>query len=172
MRSDTHQPHLFTQPLPQSDANPPSVPASLGPLLSRQVAHLVTPGPDGTPRWGDEALCLIRLSEFCKLIEPSPKGRPRHVSALYRYMRRGIGGVRLEGWKLPDGWYTSLAAWYGFVARLTEMKRGVPSSPPPAQQRAGQRRHVSLEAQIETVRAQLRRKPKKTKEQGQSPPSR
>jgi hypothetical protein len=152
------QPHSPDPSLLGCEFNEPCSQVAVRLIPRPRLNTLVEPGPDGKPRWSAEALRLIPLSELTKLIEPGPRGKPRHVSALYRYLKRGVGGIRLEGWKLPEGFHASLAGWYTFLSKLTtahldESRPGLGTRP-----RVSADKARSVEDQIERLRANLRKK--------------
>jgi len=94
---------------------------------------------------------LIPLSKLPAYIPPARNGRKRHPSSVFRYVQKGVGGVRLEARRLPNGLYTSLAAWDRFVARLSGASQYNCSelSQVPA------KKHRIIEAEIETLRASM-----------------
>jgi hypothetical protein len=111
----------------------------------------------------DEGSALVRLSDMPKHIQAGRNGRKRHTSTIYRYIFRGIGGVKLEAWRLPDGWYSSRDAWARFIDRLTVAGRGAPQ-PSRVQSAAPAKRQRSVEAEIEAVRTSIKRRAGKTEE--------
>jgi hypothetical protein len=100
----------------------------------------------------------IRPVELTKLIPPGPRGKRRHVATIYRYIMKGVRGIRLEAEQLPDGLYTSVEAWHRFVQGLTVAR--FPGTIPPTgtANRAEGKKQWAVEAEIEAVRATLRRK--------------
>lgn len=100
---------------------------------------------------------LISLSQLSKHLPPSRNGKRRHVSSVYRYALRGSRGIRLETKQLPDGLYTSLDAWDRFVQKLTAARLGFAAPPEAPDSAPPVRRHRSVSAEIERVRASLRR---------------
>ncbi len=106
----------------------------------------------------EPASCLRRLSELPKHIPPGRDGKRRHTSTIYRYVFRGVRGIRLEAWRLPDGWYSSPSAWARFVERLTAALRAAPALPRNLPTRSSTNRQSAVEAEIEAVRASIGRK--------------
>ena len=60
---------------------------------------------------------LIPLAEVPKLLPARPSGRRLHVSAVYRWVSRGVGGVRLEAIKIGGTKYASVQAIQRFGER-------------------------------------------------------
>jgi hypothetical protein len=110
-----------------------------------------------------EGSALIRLSEMPRYIPAGRNGKKRHASSVYRYVFKGVRGIKLEAWRLPDGWYSSRDAWARFVERLTVAGRGTPPSPR-ARCAAPARRQSAVEAEIEAVRASIGRRAASAKE--------
>jgi hypothetical protein len=100
---------------------------------------------------------FVPLSQLPNLIAPARSGKKRTPSSIHRWRTRGVRGVHLQAWKLPDGWYTTLDAYHDFIRRLTEVctTPNQHASPPPLAQPKPQ---LQLEAEIEAVRASLRKK--------------
>lgn len=101
----------------------------------------------------------IRLSprELIKLIPPGPRGKRRNVSCVYRYMERGVRGIKLDFEQHPDGRRTSLEAYQRFVERLTaECQTRTPVEITPSRHHIKQQ--TVVEKEIEVLRASLRRK--------------
>jgi hypothetical protein len=55
------------------------------------------------------------------------RGRPTHPSTIYRWMKDGVRGVRLESVRLGGCTYTSREAIQQFAERLTEPNTSVTS---------------------------------------------
>ena len=68
---------------------------------------------------------LVRISDVPKHLPPRPTGKRVHISAVYRWLLRGIRGVRLESLKIGGTTYTSKEALQRFADRLT----GPPADP-------------------------------------------
>lgn len=111
-----------------------------------------------------EGSSLIRLSDMPKHVPAGRNGKKRHTSTIYRYVFRGVAGVRLEAWRLPDGWYSSREAWARFVERITVACRGTPQ-PTRVQSSAPAKRQSSVEAEIEAVRASIGRRAASSKKE-------
>jgi hypothetical protein len=54
-----------------------------------------------------------------------PSGKKLHVSAVYRWLQRGVGGVRLESVKVGGTTYTSVEA----IARFAQASRAATDRP-------------------------------------------
>jgi hypothetical protein len=79
---------------------------------------------------------LLTLSAAARDL-PGPSGRGLHVSTLWRWMQRGIRGVRLETCMIGGTRYTSREALERFVARTTAAADdAVPTIRTPKQQRS------------------------------------
>lgn len=80
---------------------------------------------------------LLPLREVPKRLPPRPNGRRLHISAVYRWVQRGVRGVVLETVRVGGTTYTSVEALQRFAEAQT---RGSPPSragpPPQARQRA------------------------------------
>ena len=72
---------------------------------------------------------LVHVRMVPRLLPPRPNGRRVHISAVYRWMSRGVRGVRLESVKVGGSTYTSVEALQRFADRLSEARPGnVPGS--------------------------------------------
>lgn len=100
---------------------------------------------------------LIRLADLPKHITPGRGGKRRHASAVYRYAERGVRGILLETWQLPDAKYTTLDAWDNFVRRLTAARKQ-PEVAASKTLPVHENRQRKIEVEIENVRATLRKK--------------
>jgi hypothetical protein len=98
----------------------------------------------------------VRLSQFSKYAPAGRTGKPRHVSAFFRYAKRGVRGVKLRVEQHPDGLYTCLEWWDEFIRELTASRSG--SQKQPASRRTQSNRQNSIEGEIEQVRKTLRGK--------------
>jgi hypothetical protein len=67
---------------------------------------------------------LIPLREVPRLLPPHPNGKRVHISACYRWISRGVRGVKLEAIRVGGTTYTSLEALQRFSDRL-----GAPGAP-------------------------------------------
>ncbi|MBI2808657.1 MAG: hypothetical protein HYX68_27020 [Planctomycetes bacterium] len=113
---------------------------------------------------------LIRLADMPNHVPPGRNGKKRHKTTIFRYATRGVAGVRLEVWRLPDGWYSSREAWDRFVEQLTAARRTGPSTPRVLSPTAAKRQN-SVEAEIEAVRASIGRQATASKDEGAPEPS-
>ena len=75
---------------------------------------------------GEETLTL---AEAAKALPRLRRGRKIHVSTLYRWISRGLRGVRLEAVKLGGTLVTSKEALQRFAERLSRAE-GVPEAVP------------------------------------------
>ena len=62
---------------------------------------------------------LIPVCDVPKLLPPRQTGKPVHISAVYRWIQRGLGGVHLETIKIGGTLYTSKEAFQRFAERRT-----------------------------------------------------
>lgn len=105
---------------------------------------------------------LIPMREAPKHVPLRPGGKRLHISACYRWITKGIGGVRLESIKLGGTTYTSIEALQRFAAVLSGRE-----SEPPQRHGAGrsprQSRHVRrvLEAELGLIPGSLGSSPER-----------
>lgn len=62
---------------------------------------------------------LIALREVPKHLPPRPTGRRIHISAVYRWIQRGVRGVRLDSIQVGGTTYTSVEALQRFADGLS-----------------------------------------------------
>ena len=62
---------------------------------------------------------ILTPAEAAKRCPCRRGGRPTHVSTVYRWMTRGVNGIRLEALRLGGGLVTSAEALQRFAERLT-----------------------------------------------------
>ena len=62
---------------------------------------------------------LVAIRDVPKHLPPRPTGKRVHISAVYRWLLRGIRGVRLESLKIGGTTYTSKEALQRFADQLT-----------------------------------------------------
>ncbi len=62
---------------------------------------------------------LIPFREVPRLLPPRPTGRRVHISAVYRWLNRGLGGICLESIKIGGTTYTSVEALQRFADGLS-----------------------------------------------------
>ena len=93
---------------------------------------------------------LITLSQAARMLPPSRRGRPVHLSCVYRWILDGVrtphGKVRLEGIRLGGRWLTSVEALERFAAAQTPDLSDRPPLPrtPAARRRASERAEARL----------------------------
>lgn len=98
---------------------------------------------------------FIPLSRLPDFLPPNRNGKKRHRSAVYRWAKDGVRGVRLQCWQLPDGLYTTLEAVNAFYQQLTAKSQ--PTVRPLTQgDTAKAKRQADVESEIAAVRATLR----------------
>jgi hypothetical protein len=62
---------------------------------------------------------LLTLAQAARLRPLGRRGRATHVSTVYRWISRGVRGIRLESIRLGGTLYTSAEAVQRFADRLT-----------------------------------------------------
>lgn len=62
---------------------------------------------------------LVPLSQVPKLLPVRASGKPVHISAVYRWVQRGVRGTRLETLKVGGTTYTTLEALQRFAEAAT-----------------------------------------------------
>jgi hypothetical protein len=93
---------------------------------------------------------LLSLNEAARLLPASRRGRPVHLSCIYRWLMDGIqtphGKVRLEGIRLGGRWLTSVEALERFAQAQTPDLTNRPQLPrnSAARQRASERAGARL----------------------------
>lgn len=75
---------------------------------------------------------LIPLREVPKRLPPRPNGKRVHISACYRWIQRGVRGVRLESIQIGGMKYTSLEALQRFGLQLSGDNESAGKRPTPA----------------------------------------
>src|SRR5262245_27081454 len=81
---------------------------------------------------------LLSIADACKSL-PQRRGRPISFSTVWRWMRRGVRGVRLESMPVGGVLFTSSEALARFFAALERRRQPVVLEPPPRACRAQQR---------------------------------
>lgn len=62
-----------------------------------------------------ESETLVPLREVSKLLPSRPNGKRVHISAIYRWVQRGIKGIRLDAIRIGGTTYTSREALQRFA---------------------------------------------------------
>ena len=75
---------------------------------------------------------LIPLREVPQHLPPRPTGRRLHVSAVYRWVLRGVRGVCLEATKIGGTTYTSKEALQRFADQLSAARSALAVALPTA----------------------------------------
>ncbi|MGP1346171.1 MAG: DUF1580 domain-containing protein [Phycisphaerales bacterium] len=93
---------------------------------------------------------LIEIKSVPKLLPCRPSGKRVHISAVYRWISRGVRGVRLETIAIGGTRYTSIEAIERFSARLDDPTPWQPSTAvaPPRQRTREQQRASEAAARI------------------------
>lgn len=86
---------------------------------------------------------LVAIREVPSLIPPRPSGKKIHISACYRWISRGVRGVKLEAVRLGGTTFTSIEAIQRFADRLGSADKSTPA------------RTVTREKQLSRLRARL-----------------
>ncbi len=66
---------------------------------------------------------LISIREAPRHLPKRPNGKRIHISACYRWISRGVRGVRLDSIKIGGSTYTSTEALQRFADRLSAEKQ-------------------------------------------------
>jgi len=77
--------------------------------------------------WREEE--LLSLTEAAKRLPGRAGGKRPHVSTLYRWVLKGVRGVRLEALPMGGTLYTSAEALQRFFAALARARGAVTSAP-------------------------------------------
>ena len=94
---------------------------------------------------------LIPIRETPRYLPPRPTGKRVHISACYRWISRGVRGVRLEAIKIGGSTYTSIEALQRFADRLAtepSMRLGTEAATPRARQRQIERAAKAVQDQL------------------------
>jgi hypothetical protein len=93
---------------------------------------------------------LIPLREAPRRLPPRPNGKRIHISACYRWISRGVRGVRLEAIRIGGTTYTSLEALQRFGQRIDGDSTPGPeeSLPPRGRQREIARASIAARAEL------------------------
>jgi len=70
---------------------------------------------------------LIPIREVPRRLPPRPNGKRVHISAVYRWMSRGIHGVVLESAKIGGSVYTSSEAIQRWAEQLSAIRFSRPA---------------------------------------------
>ena len=73
---------------------------------------------------------LIPIREVPRHLPPRPNGKRVHMSACYRWIKRGVRGVRLDSIKIGGSTYTSTEALQRFADHLSSGRREEPKAVP------------------------------------------
>ena len=81
---------------------------------------------------------LIGAAEATAVVPSRPSGKKLHVKTVHRWLHHGCRGVRLEGLRIGEAWYTTRPALQRFFERLTADAHGEPATirTPKARERA------------------------------------
>ena len=91
---------------------------------------------------------LISLAQAAKLRPCGRRGRPLHPATMYRWISRGIRGVRLEFIRLGGTLYTSREAMQRFADRLTA---GSLATTPPTEATQGSKEIERIERELDAA---------------------
>jgi len=72
---------------------------------------------------------LIALRDLPKHLPPRPNGKRIHISAIYRWIQRGVRGVRLESVRIGGTTYTSEEALQRFAEQSSAGQEAMPALP-------------------------------------------
>jgi hypothetical protein len=91
---------------------------------------------------------LIPLRDAPKHLPVRPNGKRLHISAVYRWIAKGVAGVVLEAVRIGGTTYTSLEALQRFAERMTGRAEASPM-PATASTRATMRRQEGIAVRLE-----------------------
>lgn len=97
---------------------------------------------------------LIQLSKVPQHMPKRANGKKIHVSAVYRWINRGLRGVRLEVIRIGGTSYTSKEALQRFAERLTG-----PQSPSPNSRVATKSRQKKIDQAAKKVKEIMEKNP-------------
>lgn len=83
---------------------------------------------------------LVPIRDVPKRLPTKPGGKRVHISAVYRWMKKGVRGVKLDSVCIGGTRYTSVEALQRFVDRLSIDDRDIPREPTP------RRRQMQMDA--------------------------
>ncbi|MBI1374549.1 MAG: DUF1580 domain-containing protein [Phycisphaera sp.] len=92
---------------------------------------------------------LVPVRSVPKLLPTRPNGRRVHISAVYRWIKRGVRGVRLESTQVGGTTYTSHEALQRFSEQLSKNDR--PAVSKMSRTRARQRQIDRAARQVEAI---------------------
>lgn len=72
---------------------------------------------------------VIAIREVPRYLPVRPNGKRVHISACYRWIQRGVRGVRLEAVRIGGTMYTSVEALERFGLRLSDDTSATPRLP-------------------------------------------
>jgi len=72
---------------------------------------------------------LVTIPQASALLPPNEKGRRPHIATIYRWMLRGVKGVKLETCLVGGKRFTSHEALQRFSEAVTQAARGKPPTP-------------------------------------------
>jgi hypothetical protein len=67
---------------------------------------------------------LVPISDVPRKLPPRSSGKRVHISAVYRWIQRGVRGVHLEVLKIGGTAYTSVEALQRFADQLSQARQG------------------------------------------------
>lgn len=89
---------------------------------------------------------VVSLTDASKHLPRRRAGKRPHVATLYRWVARGVQGVRLESIQVGGTLCTSLEALQRFCERCTDPSSRLPSSTPKSRQREIKKAERDLDA--------------------------
>jgi hypothetical protein len=78
----------------------------------------------------NEPLITLTAATKLKWLPRRRKGARPHLSTILRWVVRGVGGVRLEAWKVGNAWCTTERSLRGFFEKLAAGPTASPESAP------------------------------------------
>src|SRR5262245_55306405 len=120
-------------------------PAPLSHLSPNEDAGVVTLGGRGAVVMSET---LIARAQAARLLPTPRQGKPVQVRTGVRWIRRGVGGARLEAARAGGRWITSREAVARFLAALTASHSSRLGADTRAAGAAEQRRHERVEERL------------------------
>jgi len=88
---------------------------------------------------------LVPLRAVPRLLPRRRSGKTVHISAVYRWIQRGVRGVQLEAVRVGGTTYTSLEALQRFAERTVTRSNHREAEPAPSRKKSLQRADTELD---------------------------
>jgi hypothetical protein len=106
----------------------------------------------------DRSDAYLGLKQAARRFVSQRTGGPVHVSAVLRYMLKGVptaagGRIKLAAWRHPGGWVTTEPAIREFIDALTRDRLGLEPAAPPVRTPLTRRREAEkADGELERLR--------------------